>query len=492
MSQDKSSYRQIFKATSLFGGVQVFNIIISIVRSKAIAVLLGPVGMGISGMLLSTVTLISSLTSFGLGVSGVKDVAAAYEVGDARKVSYTAAILNKLIWWTGIFGVAAMLSLSPILSKITFDTYEYTWSFILLSVTLFLGQVVLGKNAILQGTRKLKWLAYANVLSSVIALIATLPLYYFFGVAGIVPAMIIISLVTFVVTQVFYVKLRFDLPIIESSETWLKGKAMMKLGFFLSLSGLIVSGCAYLVRLFISRSGTLEDIGFYNAGFGIVNSYVGIVLTAMATDYYPRLSGVISDKKSYIETVNQQGNVALLILGPIITIFVVACNYIITLLYSEEFLPISDMMRYAIIGIFFRAASWLLGYILLAKGSSKLFFGCELIANIYMTLLNCICFYYWGLTGLGISFIVGYILYLAQMLIVTHKYFGFRFSKDFVRLFIIQLTIALVALWGVNSSFSMTKDYIVGAGVIILSSIISLVGINKIIDLKQLFNSIKK
>ncbi|WP_050019956.1 oligosaccharide flippase family protein [Chryseobacterium sp. P1-3] len=79
MSEDKSSYKQIFKATSIFGGVQVFNILISIIRSKFIAVLLGPTGMGIAGLLLSTVTLMSSLTSFGLGVSSVKDIAAAHE-----------------------------------------------------------------------------------------------------------------------------------------------------------------------------------------------------------------------------------------------------------------------------------------------------------------------------------------------------------------------------------------------------------------------------
>jgi len=50
----QNSYRQIFKATSIIGGVQFVNIIILIVRSKFIAYLLGPVGMGISGLLVST------------------------------------------------------------------------------------------------------------------------------------------------------------------------------------------------------------------------------------------------------------------------------------------------------------------------------------------------------------------------------------------------------------------------------------------------------
>ncbi len=62
MTKESSSYKQILKATSIFGGVQVFNIIISILRAKFIAVIIGPVGMGIFGLLTSTLSLITSLT----------------------------------------------------------------------------------------------------------------------------------------------------------------------------------------------------------------------------------------------------------------------------------------------------------------------------------------------------------------------------------------------------------------------------------------------
>ena len=54
MHAQQSSYRQIMKATSLFGGVQIFQIIISVIRSKFVAILLGPSGMGIVGLLAST------------------------------------------------------------------------------------------------------------------------------------------------------------------------------------------------------------------------------------------------------------------------------------------------------------------------------------------------------------------------------------------------------------------------------------------------------
>ena len=82
MTQERKSYTQIVKATSIFGGVQVFNIIIQILRSKIIAVLLGPEGMGIIGLLKTTIDFIGKLSNFGLGTSAVKNISEAYATKD--------------------------------------------------------------------------------------------------------------------------------------------------------------------------------------------------------------------------------------------------------------------------------------------------------------------------------------------------------------------------------------------------------------------------
>jgi len=73
MSEDKSSYRQIMKATSIFGGVQVFQILIGIIRSKFIAALLGPAGMGLAGLLQAGTGMIAGQINFGLSSSAIKE-----------------------------------------------------------------------------------------------------------------------------------------------------------------------------------------------------------------------------------------------------------------------------------------------------------------------------------------------------------------------------------------------------------------------------------
>ena len=145
-----TSYRKIFKATSLFGGVQVYQILIGIIRSKFVAVLLGPAGMGIQGLYQSAIQMVQSFSSLGLSSSAVRDVSEANGSGDAHRIGLTVAVVKRLVWITGLIGLAATAVLSPVLSKTTFGNYDYVIPFIFLSVTLLLDQLSAGQRVILQ------------------------------------------------------------------------------------------------------------------------------------------------------------------------------------------------------------------------------------------------------------------------------------------------------------------------------------------------------
>jgi O-antigen/teichoic acid export membrane protein len=477
MSEEKSSYRQIMKATSIFGGVQVFNIFIAIIRSKAIAVLLGPAGMGIAGLLTSTTGLVSSLTNFGLGTSAVKDIAQAHGTGDETRIAKTATVFKRLVWITGLLGVGLTLILSPWLSELTFGNQDYTWSFILLSVTLLLGQLTSGQNVILQGTRKLKYLASANMVGSVLSLIITLPLYYFYGLDGIVPALIVMGIATFFVAQYFGNKVQISQVQVNKGEVVAQGKGMLKLGFMLSLSGLISTLVAYLVRIYISNTGGVEDVGLYSAGFQIIGTYVGLVFTAMGTDYFPRLSAVAEDNQKRNLLVNQQGEIAILILFPIILIFIVFIPFVVELLYSVKFLPINEMIIWASFAMLFKAGSWAIAFQFLAKGSSKLFFINELATNIYLLGLSVIGYHYFGLTGLGYSFLLTYIIYVVQVYVLTAHYYEYSHNSSFLKIFLVAVIVCGLCLVIVMNATNLYR-YILGILLILGASSFSIYQLN--------------
>lgn len=477
MSEDKTSYRQIMKATSIFGGVQVFNILISIIRSKAIAVLLGPAGMGIAGLLASATGLVGALSNFGLGTSAIKDIAKAHDSGNEMQMAKTATVFRRLVWITGLLGAGLTLIFSPLLSELTFGDKDYAWSFALLSVTLLLGQLTSGQNAILQGTRKLKYLASVNMIGSGLSLLITLPLYYFYGLEGIVPALIIMSIATLIVARYFGRKLKIPAVLISNQEVFQKGKGMLKLGFLLSLSGLISTAVAYLVRIYISNTGGVEDVGLYSAGFQIIGTYVGLVFTAMSTDYYPRLSAVANDTEKRNLLVNQQGEIAMLILFPIILIFMVFMPIIVKLLYSSKFIPINEMIIWTAFAMFFKAGSWAIAFQFLAKGSSSMFFWNELATNIYLLIFNVLGYYYFGLTGLGYSFLLSYIIYVVQVYVLTDYYYNFSLNNSFIETFLISVVTSSLCL-GVVLNASEFIKYTIGGSMILGGVIYSVYQLN--------------
>ena len=103
--KENSSYKSIFKANALFGGVQLYQILIRVVRSKFIAVLLGPAGVGILGLYTSATRLISQISAMGLSQSAVRDVSEAFGTGDIQSVSRTIKIVNRLMWFSGLMFV---------------------------------------------------------------------------------------------------------------------------------------------------------------------------------------------------------------------------------------------------------------------------------------------------------------------------------------------------------------------------------------------------
>lgn len=443
--ESRASYKQILKATSIFGGVQVFQIIVNILRSKFIALLLGPMGMGVYGLLTSTTNLISDITNLGLGVSAVKNIAAAYATNDNYKVGLVVRVLRILVWITGTIGALFTLIFSSWLSQITFGNHEYSLAFIWISITLLLNQISTGQIVVLRGARQLKYLAQASLTGAFLGLAVTIPIYYFWRIDGIVPAIIITSIISLLRSWYFSRKVKVDRVKLDRSIFMNEGKDMVKMGIMLGVSGVIGKGASYLIRIFISNTGGVEQVGMYTAGFVIVNTYVSMVFTAMGTDYYPRLSGVANDNKKAIELIHQQSEMSILILSPLLILLILLGQYVIRALYSSEFLAIETMIQWAALGIYFKAASWSIGFILLAKGDSMLFFFNELLANVYLLGLNLIGYKFAGLTGLGISFMVAYLFHILQLIIVTKYKYGFSYKVELYKILSLEFLFGLLS-----------------------------------------------
>ena len=337
-SPKTGGYLHILKYTGLFGGVQGLNVLIGIVRNKLVAVLLGPQGVGLISLFNTTVRFISDSTNFGLSMSAVRNISEDYDRKDEEKLKEGITLVRSWSLLTALLGFFVCIILSPLLSKYTFSWNGHTLHFILLAPVVALTALSGGELAILKAVRKLRSLAVISVLNVLFALVLTVPLYYFFRNAAIVPSLILVALVQMILT----ILVSYRLYPLRVSLRWTvlsKGWGMIRLGTAFVIAGILGSGADLLIRSYLNNVADIEAVGFYNSAYMMTMVYAGMVFSAMETDYFPRLSGVNNLKFTFNQTVNRQVEVTLLLISPLLSFFLLFLPQLILSLYSNKFLP---------------------------------------------------------------------------------------------------------------------------------------------------------
>lgn len=479
---NQSSYRSIFKATSLFGGVQVYQILIQIIKSKFVAVLLGPAGVGIMGLYQSGLHLVQQISSMGLAQSAVRDVSEANGTNDLHRIAKTVTVVRKLVWFTGLLGLIIVACFSPLLSKASFGNYDYTIPFIILSVTLLFEQLCAGQRVVLQGMRRLKDLAKCTAFGATFGLITSVPLYYWLGIDGIIPNLILNSACSLILSWLYSRKIKIEKVLVTPKQTFEQGKHMLILGVSMSLSAIFSSIVSYAVRGFIQGNGGVEQVGLYQAGFVIMTTYVGMVMNAIGTDYYPRLAAINQDNSKCREIVSQQGEIATMILAPMLLICLIFMPFVLKLLYSDKFLSANEYISWACVGMMLRMGSWIIAYLFIAKAESKLYIINEFSINILNLIFSLIGYHYWSLTGLGIAFALEYLVYFIQVYVIARKRYNFRFTNSFIKIYCVQLLMLITCL-AIVILFDGWLKYALGFVVIIISCFLGIRGLNQRMDL---------
>lgn len=431
----------MFKTTSIVGSVQVFSLVISVVRSKFISAFLGAEGVGVLGLFQAVVSLMGNFTGMGIEAASVKTISEYSENHHRQEITKKITIIRRLVIISGFVGAVITILASSYISKITFGHYDFTFSVVLVALAVFFNHCVSSEIALLQGLQKYELLSKANLISNGVALFVSLPLYYFFKIQGIVYAMILSSVVTFFIIRYFTEKLNFLSQRIPNKEALQDAKTILSLGFSLAFMNVVSIFSLYFLQVFIGKNYGIEQVGFYNAGNSILNNYVSIVFVIMAVDYYPRLSKINRDKPLVQKIICEQTVFVLLVLLPVVALFLLFLPYIVVVLYTEKFHVIEPFLGWGILGIIIKGLSWSMGYLILAKGSRKIIIINSIVFNSLFVVIHIVGYRAWGMEGLGISFLVYYFIHFLGMLLICYTKYGFRYNSEVYRVLLVVISL---------------------------------------------------
>lgn len=441
--EGNESYQHILKYTGMFGGVQGLNIGLGLVRTKLIALLLGPSGMGLASLFNTTVGFVSQATNLGVSFSAVRHLSSLYDAGDVSALAHFVKVVRGWSLLTALLGMLVCVMIGPLLSQTTFAWGNHSLHFMLLAPAVGMLAITGGETAILKAMRSLGALASVQVLAVVAALLISIPIYYFFGESGIVPVIVLMALATMLLTVRHSYRL-VPLQLSGAKGMLGEGMEMVRLGVAFTLAAVIGSASELFIRSYLNVVGDLDVLGLYNAGYMLTLTYAGMVFSAMEADFFPRLSGVQHDIAATNECVNRQMEVSLLLLSPMLAALMLSLPILIPLLFSAQFLPVVEMGQVATLAMYLKVMTLPVAYITLARGYSLSYLFLETSYYVAFIVLFIVGYEHWGLYGTGVAVALAHLFEYVLVNGYAYKKYGYRFSATVSGYAIVQTGIGLL------------------------------------------------
>jgi PST family polysaccharide transporter len=364
----------------------------------------------------------------GVSNSGVRQIAEAAGSSDPALIARTAVVLRQVAIALAIVALVTLTAFSKAVSILTFGTGQHAAAVALLALAVALRLLADGESALVQGMRRIADLARINVTGALYGTLAAIPVVYFLREDGIVLSIVALGAASAIAAWWYGRKVRIQRCVVRLPQLRRESLSLLKLGMAFMASGLLMMGAAYAVRVIVASELGLDSAGFYQAAWTLGGLYIGFVLQAMGTDFYPRLVAVVHNPARCNQLVNEQAQVSMLLAAPGVVGTVALAPIAISLFYSDAFAPAVDVLRWICMGMALRVITWPMGFIIVAQNRQVVFFLTELAWTVVSVTLAWACVQRFGLAGAGVAFFASYIFHGCMIYPLVRRATGFRWS----------------------------------------------------------------
>jgi PST family polysaccharide transporter len=491
----KKSYGEILKSSALIGGSAAMVMGFGMVRSKAMAVLLGTAGVGLFGMYTQISELARMFAGLGINSSGVRQIAEAVGTGDNQRIAKTVTTLRRVAMYSGLVGALLLVALCTPVSAFSFGDHSHAKAIALLAFVAFCGDISAAQLALVQGMRKIADLAKMNVLGAFYGTVFGIVIVYFWNIDGLVPSLMCVAAMTVLTSWWYARKIKVEKVRTTMKDVVGEASELVKLGLIFMVSGLAMQGAMYLSRLIVIRM--LDDgvaaAGLYHAAWTMGGMYIGFIIQAMGTDFYPRLTGVANRHEEVNRLVNEQAEVGLLMAGPGIMGTIALAPVVLTVFYSRPFTDASDLLRWFCLGMLMRVIAWPMGFIVLAKGNKRVFFWSEVLTWGGYVAAVVVLVWLFKLEGAGMAFFAEYAVYPIILYWIVRRLTGFRWTSANRKLWLLYgPMVAAVFCIGRFQVFGRTGSLIAGVALTAVAGVYSLAALAKLVSSDRLPRQVRK
>jgi O-antigen/teichoic acid export membrane protein len=463
------SYRHVLKYTGVFGGVQGLKIFVTLVRNKLTATLLGEGGMGLNKRFLNIAEVLNAWTNFGISFYAVRKISELYEEGTEDDMRRFVGVIRTWSVWSALLGGLLCFFLASLLNAHYLGGEDHRLEIMLLSLFVASLPIEAVECSLLKGLRRLRTVALIEILSALSTFLFTIPFYYWLGLRGIVLSLVLCGWAAALIHLYFSTKIYSFRIRLFSAAVVREGWPLIRIGIPYVLAG--VAGAMAAGEVF-KYLGDDRVVGLYSVGYGLMVTYAGMVFKAVEADFFPRLSSVNHDTVRLNHTINQQIDVCVLLMAPILILFIMVMPWAIRLLYTDSFLPAVPMAVCAVFYMFFKAVTTPIAYTSLAKADSWLYLLMECIYDVVFVLLMRYGYGHWGLTGAGLALSAAALFDLVMIWGVYGLYYHYRMRIKTLALILPQGFLLAATVFSCMYASTQLK-YLVGLVCLVFSVIMS-------------------
>ncbi|MBK7157602.1 MAG: oligosaccharide flippase family protein [Ignavibacteria bacterium] len=442
----------------------IISLLSGIIRTKLLAVYLGVNGLGIFSQLTTFFNLLNFIIPLGIPL-GLTKFISEKEKEDLIFIKTVYENILKLFLITSIVSGSVICIFSKAYRRF-YLIQDYYLFVILLGIILPVNVIGFFFDAYLKGLKQIKLFVRITVISSLVTLLFYFPLVYYFDIAGAILSLFVNS---FIVLYLSYSNLK---------KSGLTGKISLTLPKFNNLGGIfqigigsLITGSVLQLMYLILRTITINELGIHENGiyqsiFNISQNYFGFIFISMSAYTLPKYSELKNDK-DLIQEINVNLRIVLFAIVPLIGLFYLFQDAILTLAFSRDFLNAARLLKYQFLGDFFKTTSWILGLWLIARGKILIWVLLDVLYSInfiviYYSLLE---YYTKDLVAISMAYLICNLIHLILNIIVINKYLSFTFTKNNLIMILLSfLTIVMVIFTtdiNLNLSYFLTPLFLI-------------------------------
>jgi PST family polysaccharide transporter len=381
----------------------MLSMLCSVVRNKLLSLWVGALGVGLVGVYFTALELVGQLTQLNVRTSAVRDLASA----SASRRGALMLTIRRYAWWLGLLGSVLFFVFAGALSQFSFGDDSHVWGFRIIAFTLLFQSLTGGCQVVLQSFDKYKHIAASSMWTAVLGLLITVPLYRFLGLRGVAPSLLAYGLVGWLATAYYSRRISFrpESPV-SIGESLRMGGGFIRVGLLMTIAGMVVTGVNYLFLAYLNRAASQVTVGYFQAGYTMLWRYAAIIFTALAVEYYPRLSHVAAHPRRAAVMIGHESICIIGLFLPCACLAVSCGPWLVRLLFSDEFMPALPYFVWGMVGMMFRPLSVCLSYSFLSNARGVTYFVTEVVSGVIGLALNVAFFAHGQFVGLGLATIL--------------------------------------------------------------------------------------